>query len=444
MRWRAVAAGAGAVALTLGFAADPARAITTPAAGTPCGTDDVGRRAPVVSSLDRQPVVTHFLALYAAAGGGPGGAGGEALYTLPVVGQVATETSGNATTRSSWTTAAAGQIAAAAGYPVRDVPSTTTSGDVQLMWHFANPGYYALYRGVRRPTGTLDSLQCSQVTLPDGSSGLRWVARPAGAFTAYGTDETGVVRCDEFYPTGTLRWEAQNQLCAALLAAGDPVAAAGLANRTARERGLAATARSRAARAEAEPDPANPAPETLAAPPGFTCDAGSVRLVTVDGQLAVGTNGNSASAVLLRSAGSGTSVLWKLCHSTAAEFPEVVLQSRWTTSWSTPRCLDLTSAGFADDAALDTPTAARRPRSGSCCTAIRRPGRRACSRCPADRCWPRRGAVSSRAAVSPSTARGGPTGPGPSSCSRSADHPRRPPSRLRPRTGGGSVEAARW
>ena len=332
-RGAAVAAVAG---LVLGLAAAPAHAITTPVAGAPCGTDDIGRRAPVVSSLTRQPLVTHFLAVNVSAGGGPGGAGNEALYTLPIVGQTTTEISGNSTTQTSWTTAATQQISTTAGYPVRDVPSATTTADVQVMWRFLNQGYYALYRGVRQPVGTLDALHCTSVTLPDGTSQLQWTARPAGTFSVFAADEVGAVRCDEFYPAGSIRLLAQRQLCLTLAAAGnDPVAAAALANEAAREKGIAAT---------------SPAPDvtTLDLPSNYTCDSGYARLVTSDGQLAVGVTNSSATTVALRSASSGTSTQWRLCQTAGAEY---VLQARLTLSWSTPRCLEMTG-GFADSARL--------------------------------------------------------------------------------------------
>jgi hypothetical protein len=325
--------------LVLGFAAAPAQAITTPVAGAPCGTDDVGRRAPVVSSLTRQPLVTHFLAVNVSAGGGPGGAGGEALYTLPVVGRTTTEISGNSTTQSSWTTAAIQQISATAGYPVRDVPSATTTTDVQVMWRFLNQGYYALYRGVRQPVGTLDALHCVSVTLPDGTSQLQWTARPAGAFSAFAADELGAVRCDEFYPTGSIRAAAQNQLCLTLAAAGnDPAAAAVLANKAARERGRAAAST------------ASDGATTLDLPADFTCDAGYARLVTSDGELAAGITSSSATTVALRSASSGSSTQWRLCQTTGGQY---VLQARSTLSWSTPKCLEVTG-GFTDGARLGT------------------------------------------------------------------------------------------
>lgn len=334
LRGTAVTAMAG---LVLGFAAAPAHAITTPVAGAPCGTDDVGRRAPVVSALTRQPLVTHFLAVNVPAGGGPGGAGGEALYTLPVVGRTTTEISGNSTTQSSWTTAATQQISATAGYPVRDVPSATATTDIQVMWRFLNQGYYALYRGVRQPTGTLDALHCVSVTLPDGTSRLQWTARPTGTFNAIAADELGAVRCDEFYPTGSIRFAAQSQLCLTLAAAGnDPAAAAALANKTARERGRA-TASTTAGGVT-----------TLDLPADLACDAGYARLVTSDGELAVGVTSTSATTVALRSASSGSSTQWRLCQAAAGQY---VLQARSTLSWSTPRCLEMT-AGFTDGARL--------------------------------------------------------------------------------------------
>ena len=45
-------------ASTLLVAAGPAHAITTPAAGQPCGQDDLGRRAPKVASATADRVVT--------------------------------------------------------------------------------------------------------------------------------------------------------------------------------------------------------------------------------------------------------------------------------------------------------------------------------------------------------------------------------------------------
>lgn len=343
---RVVATAAGLVTLVAGLGALPARATTTPVAGAACGTDDVGRRAPVVSSLNRQGVITHFLAVNVTTG-----TGGAPPFTVPVVDAVTTDISGNTTTTTSWTTEATRKISTSAGYTVNNVPKSTVATDISMLWTFTYPGYYALYHGVRRPTGTLDALHCLSVTQPDGTATLQWVARPAGTYTTFGAAESGVVSCGDYYPTGTLRWIAQNQLCTTLLSVGgNRVAAAKAANQAARRLSPQAQEHlrlARAAGAKASVPAVAAAATEPGLPAGFTCDPGFVGLTTTDSRLSLGVDGWSTTKVVLAGPNAGWSAQWRLCHGSGT-YPEYVLQPRWAAGGPSPRCLDASAIGFTE------------------------------------------------------------------------------------------------
>jgi hypothetical protein len=325
--------------------AAPASAITEPIAGTPCGQDDLGRRGPDVTTFQIQPVITHFLAVHVA-----NGSNTEQEYFMKVIDVVATEVLTEVSVQTEMINLVIFKASANAKISLKKTNSHTEETATRTLWRFINPGYYGLYSGVQKVTGTVNSLHCAPVTQPDGSTALRWVGRPAGTFTSFGADETGSVRCEERYPTGTVRDAARTSLCGSASSIADPAAAAEATNAAMALRGERALAAAKAA-ADARAAAAAPA-STVAAdlPASMTCDPGYSRFLTTDRQLAVGVDSESAATVALRAPGAGAVTEWRACHTTA-QFPQYVLISRPTADGS-PRCLDMGTSGVTERAPL--------------------------------------------------------------------------------------------
>jgi len=283
-------------ASTLLVAAGPAQAITTPVAGQPCGQDDLGRRAPKVASATADRVVTHFSAINVSSGSNT-----ETEYTLEVTDQVITEIAKNVSVSTKFTLASIFEIGATVGFNVKDVNTHTELERTRILWRFTEPGYYGLYKGTNRARGALNSLQCHRVTQTNGTQQLQWVNHTGGQFTTFGFVEQGSVRCEETYPVGTLRYNAQRWLCgfAAVPAAPRPGPKPA---------------------AKAQPREAG----SLAIPPEYTCESQIYRLEARNGL----TLTPMISTYILRTDTPTNPRYvpwsqWRLCH-TAAEYPETV------------------------------------------------------------------------------------------------------------------------
>ena len=308
--------------------ARPAHAITTPVPGAPCGTDDLGRRAPKVATIVKTPVVTHFMSINVTVGSNT-----EYTYTLEVTNTVTTEISENFSVSTNWTIAAGFSIGASAGFTVRDVNTHTETTRTTMLWRFVNPGYYALYQGVLKVSGTLQGYQCTAVTQPDGTQPLQWVLRTAGTYVTFGAPEQGSVRCEDLYPAGTLRLAAQTQLCAVLAAkkatAATPVAATG--DRRGNHGGTGGGT------------PAAVTPAVV--PPEFTCDTThNYDIVTSNRQWLVASGWLGVAT--LRALTSTGYRDWYLCKTAAAD-PDYLIVLR-----QAPLCLDIFQTSIADAAII--------------------------------------------------------------------------------------------
>lgn len=107
--------------------------------------------------------------------------------------------------------------------------STSTGTTAKkITWDFQKPGYYGLYQGTKKVTGTYGSLNCNRVDLGDGTWGLRWVeAADRGSYTTYTTLEEGAVRCEDAVPADSIMRKAQDLLDCDPAAAGPRQAPAG-------------------------------------------------------------------------------------------------------------------------------------------------------------------------------------------------------------------------
>ena len=325
--------------------ATPASAITEPVAGAPCGQDDLGRRGPDVTTFRVDPVITHFLAIHVATGSNT-----EQEYFMKVIDVVVTEVLTEVTAKTDMINLVIFKAEVSAKISLKKINSRTEETATRTLWRFINPGYYGLYSGVQKVTGTVNSLHCAPVAQPDGSTALRWVGRPAGTFTTFGGDETGSVRCEELYPTGTVRDAARTALCGSASTVTDPAAAAEATNAAMALRGERALAAARAVAAARAATADSPSTMAAGLPASMTCDPGYARFLTTDRQLAIGVDSESAASVALRAPNAGAVTEWRACHTTA-QFPQYVLISRPTADGS-PRCLDMGASGVTERAPL--------------------------------------------------------------------------------------------
>lgn len=308
----AVTVAASALVATAG----PARAITTPVAGQPCGQDDLGRRAPKVVSASTDRAVTHFSAVNVSSGSNT-----ETEYTLEVTDIVMSEIARNAQVSTKFTLAGIFEIGGNVGYSVKDVSQHTELERTRILWRFTEPGYYGLYKGTNRARGVIDSLQCHRVTQADGTQRLQWVNHAAGTFTTFGFVEQGTVRCEETYPAGTLRYNAQRWLCGFAAVPAAPKAAA------------------RAPRENVG---------TMAVPPEYACETQNYRVQARNGHFLSPTlNTNTLLADSPTNPRYYPWAYWRLCH-TSAQYPETVM-----VNVGTGKCAGVAGASFAEEARIE-------------------------------------------------------------------------------------------
>lgn len=153
------------------------------------------------------PVVTDFLAVNVG-----DGTTGQRTETLTQVNSVSTTVN-----NSLEISASAGpvfvKVEAKVGFSVSDTTSSTSTTTVTTTWNFTKAGYYGLYRGTRKVTGTYVKYICAQ-TGP--ATGVWMNALPGGygTYTTFETPEIGTVvhNCAALEPAGTVRRAAQDRL----------------------------------------------------------------------------------------------------------------------------------------------------------------------------------------------------------------------------------------
>ncbi|MEU7267425.1 RICIN domain-containing protein [Streptomyces albidoflavus] len=200
----------------LGFAAAPAAAGTPPAApaaagaelGGACTAADLGKRHAFVKSAEVAPAITHFKGWYVT----DGSLGSQTVETTTqtvIEVSVGQKTSLNA----GFDVEALSEAGASVGLEVQMKSTSTGTTAKKITWDFQKPGYYGLYQGTKKVTGTYGSLNCNRVDLGDGTWGLRWVeAADRGSYTTYTTLEEGAVRCEDAVPADSIMRKAQDLL----------------------------------------------------------------------------------------------------------------------------------------------------------------------------------------------------------------------------------------
>jgi hypothetical protein len=216
--------------MTVGFASSASAASPSSIEGKSCTWGEVGDEVFTIESATVSPVVTHFTSFNVTPGTNSAN-----TYHLSVVDRVSTSINDNTNdgnirnnTRNTGTDGDSGetrslfdQVSHSVGFTVHADDATTSTQDATVQWRFNDPGYYGLYKGTMRVTGTFSRTVCS----PDWKS-PRYERLGGGTYSTFGPIEEGTVVCGDVLPAGTVRRAAQTVLgCAApAVPATDPAA----------------------------------------------------------------------------------------------------------------------------------------------------------------------------------------------------------------------------
>ncbi|MFF3722243.1 hypothetical protein ACFYYM_07675 [Streptomyces erythrochromogenes] len=197
----------------VGLVATPAAAI--PAAsgqtvqpGQACTAADLGKRHPIIKSTEVAPTITHFKGWYVTAG-----STGYQNVTTSTQTTVSVSVGLNGEIKGDFAVEALGSVGAMLGLNVQVNYSSTSSESTSVSWNFNDPGYYGVYKGTKKVTGTYGSLNCNRVQQGDGSWTLKWIEGPdSGSYTTYTALEEGAVRCEDKVPANSIMRKAQGLL----------------------------------------------------------------------------------------------------------------------------------------------------------------------------------------------------------------------------------------
>ncbi|RLV04464.1 hypothetical protein CTZ27_10985 [Streptomyces griseocarneus] len=339
----------------VGLAATPAAA--TPAAsgqtvqpGQPCTAADLGTRHPIIKTSEVAPTITHFKGWYVT----EGSTGNQSVSTNTTE-TISVSVGLNGSVQGSFAVEALGSVGASLGLNVQVNYTHTSSTSQSISWNFRQPGYYGLYEGTKKVTGTYGSLNCNRVQQGDGSWALKWVEGPdTGSYTTYTTLEEGAVRCQDKVPANSIMAKAQGLLdCGSAIATAKheagpvPSAKADAAKKAAAK----TTARDAAEKAAAKKTSGSTAVSRAAQ--SFTCDPGFYKIGVPDRSLYWTGPLLAADGVRLRPSTifSGNLDQWLLCnkveHNGVIEATLVNHRSQW--------CLTVPEQNAANEgAALQT------------------------------------------------------------------------------------------
>ncbi|OCC13407.1 hypothetical protein [Streptomyces sp. PTY087I2] len=329
----------------MGLAASPAAAApaatAAPQLGDSCTAADLGTRHPYIKSTEVSPTITHFKGWFVTEG---------TTGTHSVVTNVETTISVsvglNGGVEGSFAAETLGQVGASLGLNVKVDYSSTSSESSSITWNFSQPGYYGVYKGTKKVTGTYGSLNCNRTQQGDGSWALKWAEGPgAGSFTTYTTLEEGAVRCQDTVPAGSIMAKAQS-----LLDCGSPTAKAEHPAGA-----VAPTARQKQNRLAQPPALAGGAPAEqpratgLGARAALDCQTQVYKIAVPGKPLSWGAPILASDGVRLRPSTIFSAHLdhWRLCNVT--ESNGVIEASLW--NWGSGWCATITPQNAATDRA---------------------------------------------------------------------------------------------
>ncbi|WP_434600165.1 hypothetical protein [Streptomyces sp. A5-4] len=198
--------------------AAPAKPAAAPAKpGDTCTPADLGTRHPYIKSAEVTPTITHFKGWYVT----DGSTGSQTVDTSTQE-TISVSVGLNGNIQGSFQVEALGMVGGTVGLNVQVNYTHTSSTSKSISWNFQNPGYYGLYEGTKKVTGTYGSLNCNRTDLGGGTYALKWVEGPdTGSYTTYTALEEGAVRCEDKVPANSIMAKAQ-----VLLDCGSPAATA--------------------------------------------------------------------------------------------------------------------------------------------------------------------------------------------------------------------------
>ncbi|QZL04379.1 hypothetical protein K2224_15355 [Streptomyces sp. BHT-5-2] len=199
-----------AVAGPAAAAGHPKPAVTAgkPKLGDTCTSADLGTRHPFIKTTEVAPTITHFKGWYVT----QGSTGTQTISTNTQT-TISVSVGLNGGVNGSFGTEALGLVGASLGLNVQVNYSSTSSVSNSITWNFFQPGYYGLYKGTKKVTGTYGSLNCNRTDLGGGTYGLKWTEGPdTGSYTTYTTLEEGAVRCEDKVPANSIMRKAQDLL----------------------------------------------------------------------------------------------------------------------------------------------------------------------------------------------------------------------------------------
>ncbi len=206
---------ASAAVATAGLAASPASAAPAKSAtatqvkpGDVCTAADLGTRHPYIKTTEVSPTITHFKGWYVTEG-----TTGAHTVTTSTQTTIKVSVGLDGKVEGSFAVEALGKVGASLGLSVKVEYSSTSTESNTVAWNFNQPGYYGVYKGTKKVTGTYGSLNCNRAQQGDGSWALKWVEGPGGgSFTTYTALEEGAVRCQDKVPSNSIMAKAQQLL----------------------------------------------------------------------------------------------------------------------------------------------------------------------------------------------------------------------------------------
>ncbi|WP_246201353.1 hypothetical protein [Streptomyces alboniger] len=218
-----MACAASAAVATVGLTVSPASAAPTKSAATQvkpgdvCTAANLGTRRPYVKTTEVTPEITHFKGWYVTQG-----TTGNHSVTTSTQTTISVSVGLNGNVQGSFAVETLGSVGASLGLNVQVNYTSTSSESNTVNWNFSRPGYYGVYKGTKKVTGTYGSLNCNRVQQGDGGWALKWIEGPgSGSFTTYTTLEEGAVRCEDSVPANSIMAKAKG-----LLDCGSPAAKA--------------------------------------------------------------------------------------------------------------------------------------------------------------------------------------------------------------------------
>ncbi|WP_209518367.1 hypothetical protein [Streptomyces syringium] len=307
----------------------PAITAGKPKLGDVCTSADLGTRHPIIKSAEVAPTVTHFKGWYVT----EGSTGNQSVNTNTTE-TISVSVGLNGTVQGSFAVETLGSVGASLGLNVQVNYTSTSSTSTSVTWNFRTPGYYGLYKGTKKVTGTYGSLNCNRVQ-QGGSWALKWTEGPdSGSYTTFTTLEEGAVRCEDKVPANSIMAKAQG-----LLDCGSPAATAkhpagpvpsAKADQAKRDAGNAATAAEAAQRMKAT-RAAKPAPRAA-----LNCQSGVYRIHVPGKPLNWSAPLLANDGIRLRESNWTSAHLdnWRLCNVT--ERNGVIEASLW--NWGNGGC----------------------------------------------------------------------------------------------------------